>query len=317
MAPSFFEGPEKKVELVVSGEFGGLRQLGDAFWKQVVRAARAEVLSKISSDAFDAYLLSESSLFVYDDHMTMITCGRTTLIDAVVMVIERVSPENVALLVYERKNEHFPREQPSSFYDDAKRLSKLVAGRALRFGSEHDHRIFVFHSVAPYSPDSDDTTIEILMHGIADERAQRFHFGEKPPEALAAAAGLDLLLPGFEIDEHAFSPAGYSLNAVKGGEYYTIHVTPEEIGSYVSFETNHDFRRDPTELISRVVGWFRPESFDVLTFRPDAAEVLVALPDYQLRKHVRERVNGYDVSFLHYFQPCAGPTRAFAIELEP
>jgi len=316
MAPSFFEGPEKKVELVVADDFGSLRALGDAFWREVVSAARAEVLSKLSSSKLDAYLLSESSLFVYDDHITMITCGRTTLVEAVVKVVERVSPDKVKLLVYERKNEHFPRAQPSSFYDDARRLRSFVPGRALRFGDEHDHRIFVFHSLGAYAPDGDDTTIEILMHGISDERSRQFHFGDAPPAELARSSGLDALLPGFEIDEHVFSPAGYSLNAVRGGEYYTIHVTPEEVGSYVSFESNHDFRSDPNALVSRVVEWFQPESFDILTFDPAGrAATALEMPGYQLRKHVREQVCGYGVSFFHFFAPAKGPSRAYEIEL--
>ena len=37
-----------------------------------------------------------------------------------------------------------------------------------------------------------------------------------------------------------FEPCGYSLNAMKGDTYYTMHVTPEEDFSYASFETNLD-----------------------------------------------------------------------------
>ena len=44
-----------------------LRELGRPFWDEVVRRSRAQVLSVISNDACDAYLLSESSLFVLDD----------------------------------------------------------------------------------------------------------------------------------------------------------------------------------------------------------------------------------------------------------
>ena len=60
----FFEGSEKKLEVVVKPEAGSLRQKDESFWKQLVQASRAQILSKISSESCDAYLLSESSLFV-------------------------------------------------------------------------------------------------------------------------------------------------------------------------------------------------------------------------------------------------------------
>ena len=34
--------------------------------------------------------------------------------------------ESVAFLIYERKNEHYPEQQPTSFYDDARRLQAMV-----------------------------------------------------------------------------------------------------------------------------------------------------------------------------------------------
>ena len=80
--PSFFEGPEKKLEMVVTPEHRSLRSLGDEVWRRVVEAAGAQVLSSLCNEECDAYLLSESSLFVYDDWFVMITCGQTTLIDA-------------------------------------------------------------------------------------------------------------------------------------------------------------------------------------------------------------------------------------------
>src|SRR5690606_29163820 len=102
----------------------------------------------------------------------------------------------------------------------------------------HDHRIFMFHSARPYQPDRSDTTIEVLMHDLPAEIAGRFRFGTSPPAGLAAEIGIADMLPGFRIDEHVFSPEGYSINAVKGDLYWTLHITPQTVGSYVSFETN-------------------------------------------------------------------------------
>lgn len=304
--PSFFEGPEKKLELVVTPEYGSLRALGDSAWQRVVRAAGAEVLTTLGNELCDAYLLSESSLFVYDDWFVMITCGQTTLVDAFEELLRHVPREAIAFMVYERKNEHYPEHQPTTFYDDARRLQALVPGRAIRFGDEHGHYVQMFHSTRPFQAESSDPTLEILMHAIDHDVAQRFIGGPEKCGAMAAALGVDSLFPGFTTSEHVFEPAGYSLNAIKGAEYYTIHVTPESSGSYVSFETNHDFRGKLTPLVGSIVELFQPRAFDVLTFVPGEAPTLTA-KGYLLGDHVVDALGGYQVSYFQYFVPPDGP----------
>ena len=70
----------------------------------------------------DAYLLSESSLLVHDDYLTIITCGRTRLIESVFTLLDHIGPDDVRYLIYQRKNEHFPERQRTTFYEDARRL---------------------------------------------------------------------------------------------------------------------------------------------------------------------------------------------------
>jgi S-adenosylmethionine decarboxylase len=207
MSLQFFEGPEKKVEVVVDGRFGSLRGVPKMRWYGVVEAAGAAVLSEISSAECDAYLLSESSLFVFDDHITMITCGQTRLVEAVVALLDFVPADDVALLMYERKNENFPEHQPTSFAEDATRLSQHFAGTAYRFGDEHSHCVHLFHTKRPCRPDSDDTTLEILMHGLDADRAALFGPPHRDGE-VARRLGLDRILPGFAIDEYLFEPTG-------------------------------------------------------------------------------------------------------------
>ena len=72
VTPSFFEGPEKKLELVTTPEAGSLRDLGSGVWRKVVEASGATILSELQNDHCTGYLLSESSLFVYDDWCVMI-----------------------------------------------------------------------------------------------------------------------------------------------------------------------------------------------------------------------------------------------------
>jgi len=311
---SFFEGPEKKLELVVTPEVGSLRDLGDPVWHRVIQAAGTQVLTTLRNEACSAYLLSESSLFVYDDWFVMITCGQTTLVDAFREFLRHVPAEAVAFMVYERKNEHYPEHQPTTFYDDARRLQMLIPGRAIRFGDEHGHYIQMFHTTRPFQAESSDPTLEILMHAIDRDVAKRFVGGPVECGAMASALGVDSLFPGFTTSEHVFEPAGYSLNALSGNEYYTIHVTPESLGSYVSFETNHDFRGNLTELVGSIVELFQPRAFDVLTFLPGETAKLTA-NGYLLGDHVVDALGGYQVSYFQYFVPSDGPRNPSQLSL--
>lgn len=308
--PRFFEGPEKKLEMVVGPDFPSLRSLGEPMWRRVVEAAGTKVLSVLRSEQCDGYLLSESSLFVFDDWFVIITCGQTTLVDAVEEILRSIPPESVAFMVYERKNEHYPEHQPTTFYDDARRLQSMLPGRPVRFGDEHGHYIQMFHTTRPFRPETSDPTLEVLMHAIDPKVAEHFVAGRKRGRAtMAASLGIEALLPGFATSEHVFKPVGYSLNALNGSEYYTVHVTPEDTGSYVSFETNHDFRGQPSELVGALVEIFQPRAFDVLTFLP-GEEARLSVRGYLLGDHVIDTLGGYQVSYFQYFVPPDGPRRA-------
>ena len=302
LSSSVFEGTEKKVELVVSPDHPPLREFGETRWRRVVERSGARVLSKISSDACDAYLLSESSLFVFDDHVTMITCGQTTLIDGIVEMLEFIDRDRIQVLVFERKNEHFPERQPTTFLDDAARLNRLIPGRAYRFGSAYDHRVQMFLSNQAYSPEPDDTTLEVLMHDIDEEASARFEASTQGGASLAERTGLARIFPGFTLDEHRFDPSGYSLNALDRDRYYTVHITPQSVASYVSFETNDDFRGRARPLIAEVIQLFRPRSVDVVSFLPEGT-IEATLPGYFRRNHLHQRFDcGYDVTFLQFVQ---------------
>jgi S-adenosylmethionine decarboxylase len=318
MLPAFFEGPEKKVEISLAPGAPSLRSLSPAVIDEIVTASRATILSKRSNAQFDAYLLAESSLFVYDGFLTMITCGRTRLVDGVEALLRHLPPDAIRVCIFERKNEHFPHAQPSSFYEDARRLNGWLGGSALRFGVEDEHAVYVFATDRPYEPDEDDVTIEILMHGIHDDVARLFRGGAPPVSGTKAAQiGLDVLVSAdpIEVDEFTFSPDGYSMNGMRDKTYVSLHVTPATVGSYVSFETNADVRRDPDAFVARVVDRFRPDSFDVVSFVPGSTPLSVSIDGYGLRRHMQEHLAGYAVSFQHFFRRLSSIERASRIDL--
>ncbi len=311
----FFEGPEKKVEIALLPGKPSLRQRGRAYWDMIVEKSNAKILSAVSNESMDAYLLSESSLFVTDGWLTMITCGRTDLVSAVDQLVKDLGVDSLAYLVYERKNAHFQEYQPSNFFDDARRLSGMMPGKSFRFGDGDDHHVFLFHLDKAYEPASDDLTLEILMHGIDPAASRVFMSGPaRKKEFIKEKSGVWSLVPGFQVDDYLFEPMGYSLNAIKGTRYYTVHVTPQKIGSYVSFETNA-VEGDANETITRVLDLFKPQSCDVILFQPQSSRKKVRCY-YPLKRAVRQNLAcGYRVSFDHHFKPVEGAAPAFEIVL--
>jgi S-adenosylmethionine decarboxylase len=298
-----FEGTEKKLEVIVSDKSATLRGLGTDFWDEIVRMARAAVISARSDELVDSYLLSESSLFVYDHRMIMITCGKTNLANATAAFIDRVGAASVSYLVYERKNENFPHLQPTSFEDDIREIESRVPGYTTFFGEKNEHYLSLFSSAVDFIPQENDTTVEILMYDLDPAVRQSFQGGKMQRQELTE------VFPGYAIDDHAFYPCGYSLNALKGPCYYTIHVTPEEHGSYASFETNIDLSTaSVARLADSVTRRFLPDRFDLIVFdSPGSPANGVSLPDYaQVLSDTKIIGSSYNVEFSHFKREAKG-----------
>jgi S-adenosylmethionine decarboxylase len=295
-----FEGTEKKFEILVAPGGQDLRALGRQTWQEVIIASRATILSHIASDELDAYLLSESSLFVHQRWAVMITCGRTTLIDGLMALLERVDQQHILSLIYERKNENFPAEQPTSFAEDAARLRAMVDGADLVFGDPAGDRISLFHLHRPHRPDPDDATLELLMHDIDDQTAALFAADGPGREALRRELGLATILPGFALDDHLFAPQGYSLNAVRKASYATMHVTPERGGSYASFEMGWGFTSaQGLATAAHLLAVLRPSRADVLVFARDFDPAALPSGYRHDRRDGAQLECGYPVQYYH------------------
>ncbi len=311
----FFEGSEKKIEIIFKPTAPALRSLGRPFWEDVVWASGAKILSHISNEHMDAYLLSESSLFVYDRYIVMITCGRTSLIQAVKKILSAIKPQHIEAFFYERKNEVFPQYQSTDFFEDLRKLKKWFEGQAMRFGQEDEHHLFLFSTDHEYTPATDDHTMEILMHGVLPQRIEMFQ-KENVPMAKAQQqqlAQVQSLVKG-QIDDHIFDPCGYSLNAIDGPYYYTIHVTPEKIGNYTSFETDACAPSEQLELARRVVDFFQPMTFDLVLFNREPLPEK-NFSDYVLKNRYQQNLKtGYVTQYFNYYRPQKEVQPAFLLQ---
>ena len=57
-------------------------------WKEMLDLVRCQVLSIVESEDVDAYLLSESSMFVFPHKLILKTCGTTTLLSGLPRILE-------------------------------------------------------------------------------------------------------------------------------------------------------------------------------------------------------------------------------------
>lgn len=285
-----FEGAEKKLEVVVDPSVGNLREKPKEFWERVVRRSGAKILSEACSNTCSAYLLSESSLFVFSDRFAMITCGRTQLAQAVVETITEIPPHKIARISYERKNEFYPWLQPTDFNDDIKVLQGILPGDTIKLGNEGDHYIQFFQT--PGRPTiSDKPRFEILSYDFQSVAARSLAEPGLSSSEILRFLGLKHWFPNFVWDDFAFSPAGYSVNGIGKDGYVTVHITPELTGSFVSFETNVDMGRGWKAFVNYWTGKFQPRSFDLVEFSSSAGPMRIRPLDYTQTQNLTRRLN--------------------------
>ena len=297
----FFEGSEKKLEVIIDSSSLKLRSLPREFWGKMVNVCDAEILSSISNTDCDAYLLSESSLFVWDHCFVMITCGNTVLVNSLEYFLKEFNTDHLQSVIFQRKNEYCSDLQKTSFSCDVKKIRELIPTVCMRFGYLDEHHTYMLHLDRMFSPDQDDVTTELLMYHIQGDASEILRQKDQDIQRIRDLIGLKELFKDFIVDDHVFSPYGYSLNAIKEDKYVTIHITPQEESSYVSFETNLNLNKDYPWVVDKVLNTFGPFSFDVVDFNTQTE-----VKENGVRKINQFRENlksGYTVNFSHFIKP--------------
>lgn len=170
-----FEGPEKLLEvwftpseraLPASSAPAGLKAVAQHVWKDMLDLVNCKVLSVIESRNVDAYLLSESSMFVFPHKLVLKTCGTTTLLRGLPRILEIAAheaafphtnadlPSGVAAaatpyrIFYSRKNFLFPNQQRGphrSWRDEVHYLDKMfVGGSAYMIGKMNGEHWYLY-----------------------------------------------------------------------------------------------------------------------------------------------------------------------------
>ncbi|KAJ7980169.1 S-adenosylmethionine decarboxylase proenzyme [Quillaja saponaria] len=301
MAVSGFEGFEKRLELHFFGDDPtfiqmGLRKLDFDSLQQVLKAVQCTVVSAVGNAYFDAYVLSESSLFVYPTKIIIKTCGTTQLLKSICPLIY-YAHHHLGLTLcscrYTRGSFIFPMSQPfphTSFKDEVTYLEEtLPANLCYRKASimpsksaSHSWHVFTAtddsNCQTLYDNGHELYTMEICMTDLDPILARNFFrlpgdekTGDSAGKEMTELTGICDINPEALICDFAFDPCGYSMNGIDGHRYSTIHVTPEDGFSYASFECTGSFEDDVVYHIMRKV---------IQIFRPGTMSVSITCSDY-------------------------------------
>ncbi|KAG6334005.1 hypothetical protein ID866_5088 [Astraeus odoratus] len=255
-----FEGPEKLLEVwfapspslvpdAHSPKNGkiGLRNVPRIVWEDMLAIVKCKVLSVIEGDDIDAYLLSESSLFVFAHRIILKTCGTTLNLLGLPSILDiardYASLPSVYQCFYSRKSFMFPERQLGPHREWKDEVAFLDAifpkGAAYTVGKVNgDHWLLYITSPGEVVPPdiaevplAPDYTIEILMSDLSPDAREPFFFStppspgdDVPPTQLPSMLGqtlssalqiTEIFPPNLTtLDAYAFFPCGYSSNAL-------------------------------------------------------------------------------------------------------
>lgn len=291
-----FEGPEKRILAHFSGhKKASLRSIDSCTWADLLSRVGCEILSEMRNKYCTSFVLSESSLFVFDDRLMIKTCGRTRLLNFLEPLQEVIDERNLSLqqerVIYSRKNYYFPEAQFAphrSWQEEYSTLTKILPNGQYRvMGSDNDEDQWFTYTwerdaaSADAHPAEHAPVFEVMMMNLSPSKMEQF--SQKPEEDIESSpsqladgkikysvteeSGISQLVPDSMIDDFQFDPCGYSMNGLKGPHYWTIHITPESQCSYVSFETNIEYsEQEYFNILQKLVKTFEPGRFTITLY---------------------------------------------------
>lgn len=173
-----FEGPEKTLEIdfvLPAGSGRGARAVARSEWDAILAAAACQILSVASNDVLDAYVLSESSLFVYANKVIAKTCGTTTLLKLIPLLLDATRPLGLEVewVAFVRKNFNQPEKQlapHTSFADEVAYLQRFFPGEGHVLGPVTADHCCVF--VADLTERRRNAQLEHVLAATAAARAR-------------------------------------------------------------------------------------------------------------------------------------------------
>ena len=203
------KGPEKLLEVWFSSSHGalpdsaspnGLKKISADTWKDMLDLVNCKILSVITYGDVDAYLLSESSMFIFPHKLVLKTCGTTTLLYGLPRILELAAleagfphvPANTALdrpaaaipyrIFYSRKNFQYPDRQRGphrSWQSEVKYLDQHFAnGSAYMIGKMNGEHWYLYFTAPDtrLTPPATPKIPAMKSDGVVDENASYSEF---------------------------------------------------------------------------------------------------------------------------------------------
>ncbi|KAI9369904.1 S-adenosylmethionine decarboxylase [Aspergillus egyptiacus] len=252
-----FEGPEKLLEVwfapsakdLPRSNPQGLKVVSEEVWKEMLDIVNCQVLSIVSSEDVDAYLLSESSMFVWPHKLILKTCGTTTLLSGLPRILEiaamyggfpkSTAPPSQGITVaaapyrvfYSRKNFLFPDRQRGphrSWRDEVRSMDKLfLNGSAYMIGKMNGDHWYLYITepntllTPPATPTAD-----------SDDEGTETKFIQLPDRSDLATAD--------DASDETLEVLMTDLDEENAKQFYLDHATSVAEKRYSNFESNKD-----------------------------------------------------------------------------
>lgn len=277
----FFEGAEKRLEIdfieTANSSKKGMLDISREQWEILLATVNCQILSCTTSEDLVSYVLSESSLFVYPYKILIKTCGETTLLECLPLLIKYCKQVSLQIdfVTYSHKSftaPHLQKQTYRNFDSEISELNKYFSGKGYTLGPMNEDRWFIYVadiSKTPSDKSEVEQTIEIIMSGL-DRKSMSLFYKSSDYEDVSNTSGISSIIPNSIIDDHMFDPCGYSMNGLFKRYYSTIHITPEPEFSYVSFESNLPVS-SYDQIIQKVLSIFKPQDVIISVFADSAA----------------------------------------------
>jgi len=332
----FFEGVEKLLEVWFTTQSGNtencdLRRIPRDQLEKMLRKVKCEIMSACHNAQLDAYVLSESSMFVSKRRFILKTCGRTTplecLLDLNKLVKVYTGFDTIEDIFYSRKNFSRPELQLKPhrcFEQEVAILDGMFSDGAAYCMGTLNRDCWYLYTLNPldkylsgHVDVEPDQTIEILMQDLDPKIMEKFSKKNVANGKEATlVSGINKIIPSMKIDDFLFEPCGYSMNGILKnenidfglGEYMTIHITPEPDFSYVSFESNIPLA-SYSDMIQRVLDTFLPGKFVLTIFANRTSMAADSHKELQksvtfgnwVRKDIQySQFQNYELTYAHF-----------------
>ena len=256
----FYEGTEKRLEIILKQDI--LFEFPETFWEIMVAQTGASIISKIKNEQLFAYLLSESSLFVWKNKLLLITCGNTQLVKAAQLFLSKQPKEHIQSLIFHRHQSIRPDLQKSSFDEDISILSRNLQGGTHYWQGKEQGDLFLFGELTTQERNYKQL---LMLQGLSGCFVNELNTGRLSAKQIANTLEISKFFPDHKLDHFAFTPKGYSLNMISDNKYLTIHITPEKLSTYLSIESSFD-NHITRPFINHLIHLFNPLQNQLMIF---------------------------------------------------